>query len=166
MLENIFYVKEALGKNYKPIKVIKFRTMHLGTDSQTLKIIEEKGLNERGKINNDPRIIPFGKFLRKYHFDEIPNFLSLGGDLSLVGVRPCEKEYWNSFPKKHVDLVLKFKPGIFSIKEYYLNLRDKKDLMDAEKEYINQKLKNPLQTDLKYLQGIFYNKTFKSLWSS
>jgi lipopolysaccharide/colanic/teichoic acid biosynthesis glycosyltransferase len=69
-----------LGKNGKEYKIIKFRTMHLDA---------EKDGKPIPASDNDKRITRIGKFLRKSHIDEIPQFLNiLKGDMSLVGPRP------------------------------------------------------------------------------
>lgn len=76
----IFYMPIRVGRNGKKFKLYKFRTMYANDDHiQGNKSTEE----------NDPRITPFGRFLRKYSLDELPQFFNvLKGDMSVVGPRP------------------------------------------------------------------------------
>ena len=66
---------------------------------------------------DDPRITPFGKIMRQYRLDEIPQFFTvLKGDMSLVGPRPERPYYIEQIIQKmpHYKLLLKVKPGITS----------------------------------------------------
>ena len=66
---------------------------------------------------NDPRITPFGRFIRKVRLDEIPQFFTVvKGDMSLVGPRPERQYYIDQIVKRapHYRLLLKVKPGITS----------------------------------------------------
>jgi lipopolysaccharide/colanic/teichoic acid biosynthesis glycosyltransferase len=66
---------------------------------------------------NDDRITPFGRFMRKSRFDEIPNFFNvLKGEMSLVGPRPERKYFIDQITKinPHYIHLLKVKPGITS----------------------------------------------------
>jgi len=86
----VFYEWNVIGKNKTPIKSWKFRTMVRNADdlkNDLIKLNEMKG--PVFKLAKDPRVLPFGRFLRKYSFDELPQLFSvLKGDLSLVGPRP------------------------------------------------------------------------------
>ena len=64
------------------------------------------------KMENDPRIIPIGHFMRKYSIDEFPQFWNvLKGDMSLVGTRPpTEKEFVQY--ERHHKARLGIKPGL------------------------------------------------------
>jgi exopolysaccharide biosynthesis polyprenyl glycosylphosphotransferase len=90
----VFYPWRVLGKNGKPFVGYKFRTMVPDAD----KLKEQlRAFNEmRGpvfKMRKDPRILPFGRFLRRFSFDELPQLYSvLKGDMSLVGPRPPSQE--------------------------------------------------------------------------
>jgi exopolysaccharide production protein ExoY len=91
----IHYRQTRLGKDGKPFHVYKFRSMVANADQ----VLEEYLLKDSAaraewdtfqKLNNDPRIIPIGKFIRRYSLDELPQFWNvLRGDMSLVGPRPC-----------------------------------------------------------------------------
>jgi lipopolysaccharide/colanic/teichoic acid biosynthesis glycosyltransferase len=90
----IFYRWRVLGKNGKPFVGYKFRTMVPNAD----KLKEQlRAFNEMQgpafKMRNDPRVLPFGRFLRKFSIDELPQLYSvLKGDMSLVGPRPPSRE--------------------------------------------------------------------------
>ncbi len=76
----IFYCPQRIGKGGKPFNVFKFRTM-----SQNDAVVG----GAQSTVKDDPRITKFGKFLRKYSLDEVPQFLNvLIGEMSVVGPRP------------------------------------------------------------------------------
>ena len=84
----VLYVQQRYGKNFKKIKVYKFRTMRAGADKEMEYI--EKIYNRKGdfKIKYDPRITRVGRFLRKTSIDELPQAINvLKGELSVIGPR-------------------------------------------------------------------------------
>lgn len=88
--ENVFYVQIRLGKNGKPFKMYKFRSMVSNADkllSHLKRKNEVKGA--MFKIKDDPRVTKIGHFMREYSVDELPQLLNvLIGNMSLVGPRP------------------------------------------------------------------------------
>ncbi|MDD2799093.1 MAG: sugar transferase [Bacteroidales bacterium] len=103
----IFYSQERIGYRGHPFQIYKFRSMY--TDAET----ESPQLSN----DNDARITPFGKFLRKYRLDELPQFWNiLKGDMALVGPRPERKFYIDQIVIKapFYYLLHKVKPGITS----------------------------------------------------
>lgn len=103
----VFYNQTRIGKNKKPFKIHKFRTMRIDAekDGPTL------------SSSNDPRITPIGKYLRKWHLDEIPQLLNiLIGHMSLVGPRPERKFFINQILPKAPQYAQVFtvKPGLTS----------------------------------------------------
>ena len=86
----VFYRQPRLGKDGRPFRIFKFRSMVVGADEMLPELAE---FNEMDgpifKIKKDPRITRVGKFLRKFSIDEFPQLLNvLKGDMSLVGPRP------------------------------------------------------------------------------
>jgi exopolysaccharide biosynthesis polyprenyl glycosylphosphotransferase len=86
----VFYVSERIGKRGRVFQCFKFRTMVTNADQLRTNL---DSLNERDgvlfKVANDPRVTRFGRFLRKYSLDELPQFFNvLRGEMSLVGPRP------------------------------------------------------------------------------
>ena len=86
----VFFSQMRAGKDMKPFKIYKFRSMHIGADaklSEMLKDNEQTG--HAFKIKDDPRITKVGKVIRKFSIDELPQLLNIvKGDMSIVGPRP------------------------------------------------------------------------------
>ena len=82
----IFYRHQRIGRGGEVINVVKFRTMHVGSDQKREEVIgvPDERISERYK--NDPRITSFGRFLRRWSIDEMPQIIQvIGGSMSLVG---------------------------------------------------------------------------------
>jgi exopolysaccharide biosynthesis polyprenyl glycosylphosphotransferase len=102
----VLYKQTRLGQNGKEYTIIKFRTMY--QDS-------EKDGKVRVTVENDKRITRIGKFLRKSHLDEIPQFVNvLSGEMSLIGPRAERSELVNNLQNKvpFYRARLLVKPGI------------------------------------------------------
>ncbi|GAB2531010.1 sugar transferase [Nocardia heshunensis] len=81
----VLYSSERIGRDGRPFRMLKFRSMYDDTDTHLTALIEGDTL----EIRADPRITPVGKLIRKYSLDELPQFLNvLRGDMSIVGPRP------------------------------------------------------------------------------
>ncbi len=103
----IFYAQERIGKHGKPFMIYKFRSMY--TDAEKL--------GPQLSSDEDNRCTPWGKKMRKYRLDEIPQFWNvLIGDMSLVGPRPERQYYIDQIALKapHVHQLHKVRPGITS----------------------------------------------------
>ncbi|MCI0453051.1 MAG: sugar transferase [Candidatus Latescibacteria bacterium] len=87
----VFYRQERVGKNGRPFKFYKFRSMR--ADSDRLRAELETSNELTGpvfKMKNDPRVTSVGQFLRRSSLDEIPQIFNvLRGDMSIVGPRPA-----------------------------------------------------------------------------
>jgi exopolysaccharide biosynthesis polyprenyl glycosylphosphotransferase len=103
----VFYKQERVGKNGKPFTIYKFRSMYVDAERKGPELSSE----------NDGRVTPFGRMMRKSRLDEIPNFINvLKGDMSLVGPRPERQFFIDQIIKKAPQYIqlLKVKPGITS----------------------------------------------------
>jgi lipopolysaccharide/colanic/teichoic acid biosynthesis glycosyltransferase len=86
----VFYADDRVGLGEREFRMLKFRTMVAGAAEQQPAL---ETANEASgalfKIRDDPRVTPFGRFLRRFSLDEVPNVLNvLRGEMSLVGPRP------------------------------------------------------------------------------
>jgi undecaprenyl-phosphate galactose phosphotransferase len=112
-----FYSQIRIGKDGKPFKCWKFRSMIVNAD-EALKLYlasnpdAEEEYKRDFKLKDDPRITPVGRLLRKTSLDEIPQFYNvLKGEMSLVGPRPIvEKE--THFYEDKLSYYLAVRPGI------------------------------------------------------
>ena len=103
----IFFTQERIGKNGKPFKIIKFRTMYENSEMNGPQL----------SSSNDPRITKIGRFMRKSRLDEFPQFFNvLLGDMSLVGPRPERQFYINQIVTVEPQFLelTKVRPGITS----------------------------------------------------
>ena len=87
----IIFWQVRVGKYGSHFKFYKFRSMYIDAEARKAELLKH---NESGdgvifKMKNDPRITPFGRFIRKFSIDELPQLFNvLLGDMSLVGPRP------------------------------------------------------------------------------
>jgi len=105
---NIFFLQDRVGINGKLFSIIKFRSMIENAENGTPQLSSE----------NDIRITPFGKIMRKYRIDELPQLWNvLKGDMSLVGPRPERKYFIEQIIQTapQYQLLQRVKPGITSL---------------------------------------------------
>jgi len=161
------YKMPRLGKNGKIIKVFKFRTMHPYSEYLQDYVLKANGYAESGKPAEDFRIPVWGKFMRKCWLDELPQLINvIKGEMKLVGIRPVSKRYFQDIPKEMQKLRLTQKPGCIPP---YVALNRKGNVMSvlqAEKEYLEEKIKNPYTTDIKYFFNAIFNIVFKHMRSA
>ena len=88
----VFFSQMRAGRYGQPFKMWKFRTMVANAEQMLDQIKKEHGNEMQGpvfKLDNDPRIFPFGALLRKFSIDELPQLINVvRGEMSLVGPRP------------------------------------------------------------------------------
>ncbi len=115
----VLFRQERLGRDMKPFTMLKLRTMYVGNDDRmhrayvTRMLSAEQDAPERNgalfKLVDDPRVTPFGAWLRRTSLDELPQLINvLRGDMSVVGPRPMlawearllAEPYWPRFTVK------------------------------------------------------------------
>ncbi len=129
----VFYNAKRAGRNGRPFKMFKLRSMYV--NSPDLRNADGSTFNS----NNDPRVTPIGRFLRKTSVDEIPQLLNvLIGDMSFVGPRPI----LTSIRVEEYDDVLKkrsrVRPGITGYAQaYYRNSISQQEKFKLDCYYVD-----------------------------
>jgi len=102
----MIYISKRVGKNGKIFKFYKFRSMYKDAESRLNELLDQNEV-EGGvtfKIKNDPRITPFGKFIRKTSLDELPQLFNiLKGDMSVIGPRAGLPREVELYPQEALD---------------------------------------------------------------
>ena len=153
-----FYSQERIGKNGKPFKLFKFRSMRIGSDKKGLITIGEK----------DNRITHTGYFLRKYKLDELPQLWNVFiGDMSLVGPRPEVKKYTDLYTDEQRQ-VLKVRPGITdwaSIK-YVDENKILGEAKDPDEAYVTLIMPNKIKLNMVYINHQTLGEYFKIIFTT
>lgn len=151
-----FYVQERIGKDGRPFMLYKFRTMHVGADSE--------GLLTIGKDDN--RITRVGYFLRKTKIDELPQLLNvLKGDMSLVGPRPEVRKYVDLYTEEQRK-VLSVRPGItdYASIEYVNENELLSKASDPDRVYIEEVMPDKIKLNMKYLEHYTMQEYFRIIF--
>jgi hypothetical protein len=150
-----------VGLEGKIYFINKFRTMHPYSEYLQEYMLSKNELGNDGKFKDDFRVTEWGRIMRKFWLDELPQIINFfRGDLSLVGVRALSEHYFNLYPRNVQDLRIKFKPGL--VPPYYADMPKSFDeIVESEKRYLEQKVKSPFKTDVIYFSKALFNIIFK-----
>lgn len=109
----VFFSQIRVGKNGRKFRIYKFRSMYMDAEERKKELMEQNKMNGlMFKMDDDPRVIPIGKFIRKFSIDEFPQFWNvLKGDMSLVGTRPPTVDEYEQYDPHH-KVRLSIKPGL------------------------------------------------------
>jgi len=161
----VLYVTESLGRNARPFRLYKFRTMRYRADERPHHdylaeyvregkpyaiIKDENGREQRVyKVISDDRVTPIGRFLRATGLDEAPQFLNvLRGEMSMVGPRPPRPEEYVHYEEWHKER-LSVLPGITCIYEIKArSVASFDEMVKMDLEYIR---KRSLWVDMKIM---------------
>lgn len=145
-----FYFQKRIGLAGKEFYIFKFRSM----------IVTAEGFNTPQLTElNDGRITVWGKFMRKYYLDELPQFLNvLRGDMSIVGPRPEREFFINQINRRggNFNDLIQIKPGITSLGQIRYGYASSVDQMMSRLKYEKLYLKKiSLYTDVKIILNTF-----------
>ena len=113
----VLYRDCRMGKGGKPIKILKFRTMYADANDHPEKyfnVTQMQQWSKERKVDNDPRIVPFGNFLRKTSFDELPQLVNIiAGSMAIVGPRAITEDELKTYYKpEEQSIILSVRPGL------------------------------------------------------
>ena len=123
----ILFSQKRVGKNGKLFSLFKFATMlknspNLGSGTVTLKC--------------DPRVLPFGKFLRKTKINELPQLINIFvGDMSVVGPRPQTQRCFEVFPEELQEFICSIRPGLSGLGP--IVFRDEENILSEKKHSVD-----------------------------
>ena len=133
----VFYTQERVGQFQRVFRIIKFRTMYDGAESETGPVWASG--------DADPRVTPVGRVLRRLHLDELPQLINvLRGEMSVIGPRP-ERPHFVAMLREHVrgyEKRFAVKPGITGLAQvklgYDRTLRDVRRKVRYDSMYIRR----------------------------
>lgn len=145
------------GKNGKPIYIYKLRTMYPYSEFIQEYVVKNNGYSETGKPNNDFRLLPFAKIIRKLYIDEIPQFINLcKGDINIVGFRPLSQVGLQYLPLDIQEERKKYKPGLIP-PQIALRLTGIEGVVKAERTYLAELKTGIVKTNFKYFFKAVFN---------
>ena len=137
----IFFSQERVGKNGRRFRIYKFRSMYPDAEKRKKDLMEKNKMQGfMFKMDNDPRIIPIGRFMRKTSLDEFPQFFNiLKGDMSLVGTRPPTVDEYVQYEMHH-KVRLAAKPGLTGLWQVSgrSDIVDFEEVVALDKKYIEE----------------------------
>ncbi|NSW52338.1 MAG: sugar transferase [Anaerolineae bacterium] len=139
-----FYRGKRMGRYGKPFQILKFRTMYEAPESY-------KG--SKVTASGDPRITPFGQWLRDTKMNELPQLINvLKGEMSLVGPRPEDFEIASGWSDHQKTVILSVRPGMTSPAS--VMYRDEEQMLNQDNllhQYLSEILPDKLRMDMLYV---------------
>ena len=157
----VFYKQVRVGWKNKDFSILKYRSMRVGADKESLVTIG----------GHDPRVTRLGYFLRKFKLDELPQLINVFvGDMSLVGPRPEVRHYVDYWTPEQMH-VLDVRPGITDPAS--IKFRNENELLekaeDPEKYYIEVIMQEKIKLYLEYVDHHSFlgdlGIIFKTIWA-
>ena len=148
----IFYIQQRAGKGGKLFGIIKFSSMVKNSPNIGAGLLT---------VENDPRILPFGRFLRKTKLNELPQLINvLKGDMSIVGPRPQVPTHFDFFPEHVKRELIKMEPGLTGIGS--IVFRDEESILHSNGKSYDEYYRNEI-TPYKGKLELWYSRNM-SLW--
>jgi len=142
----VFFRGGRIGKNGKPFRIFKFRTMVDRADK----------MGGPSTAADDPRLTKIGLFLKRFQMDELPQLINvLKGEMSLVGPRPEVKMYVDMLSDEQRKIILSVRPGMTDWASLW-NFHESEILKgskDPEKTYMEKIRPEKIRLQIKYVQN-------------
>ena len=142
-----FYTQTRIGKDGKPFKIYKFRSMYKDADKRREELLaKNEGKGATFKMKKDPRVTRVGNIIRKLSIDELPQLINiLKGDMSVVGPRPFIPSEQEKLPADRLSVI----PGL----SCYWQIGGKNNLPFEKQVALDRKyiLDRSLWTDIKII---------------
>ncbi|MHC4143508.1 MAG: sugar transferase [Planctomycetota bacterium] len=156
---------EKIGLDGKVIRAHKIRTMFPFSEFIQKRLFEEHGLTASGKFARDFRLTKFGKFLRRYWLDELPQIFDwMRGDIKLVGIRATSRHFLSLYPREFYDLYVQIKPGLIP-PVFDESIETFDQIVEVEHTYLKSYRQHPIRTDVRYFLQTFTDIVFKGVRS-
>ncbi len=139
----IFFSQQRVGRNGKPFKIYKFRSMYMDAEKRKAELMAQNKIQDgmMFKMDDDPRIIKgIGHVIRDLSIDEFPQFFNvLKGDMSLVGTRPPTLDEWVKYELHHRRR-LAIKPGLTGMWQVSgrSSITDFEEIVRLDTKYIDE----------------------------
>lgn len=147
----VIFKQKRVGKNGRQFKLYKFRSMYMDAEERKQDLMDtNKMKGPITKFENDPRIFPFGRVMRRFSIDELPQFWNvLKGDMSLVGTRPPTLDEYQQYEIHHKKR-LAAKPGLTGLWQVSgrSDVEDFEEIIRLDAQYI---MEWSLSMDIKIL---------------
>ncbi|UAJ10454.1 sugar transferase [Glacieibacterium megasporae] len=131
----VFYAQRRIGRGGEPFSLLKFATMlknspNIGTGNITVK--------------GDPRVLPFGGFLRKTKINELPQLINiLRGDMSIIGPRPMTEDNFRAYTPETRSAIAKVRPGLSGIGSVIFRNEEEMLHASADARYVHTHVIGP-----------------------
>lgn len=158
----VIFKQKRMGKNGRQFYIYKFRSMYMDAEERKAELMEQNKMKGPiSKFENDPRIFPFGKFIRRTSIDELPQFWNvLKGDMSLVGTRPPTVDEYEQYELRHKKR-LAAKPGLTGMWQVSgrSDMEDFEEIIRLDSQYIsNWTLAMDIKILLRTVVAVFRKK--------
>ncbi|MDU6765900.1 MAG: sugar transferase [Gemella haemolysans] len=155
----LIFTQTRIGQNGDKFKIYKFRSMYVDAEERKAKLLSQNELETTlmFKMENDPRVFPFGQKLRDWSLDELPQFINvLKGDMSVVGTRPPTVDEYTQYDLHHFKR-MQVKPGITGMWQVSgrSNILDFEEVVKLDMKYIeNWSLRQDIKIILKTIMVV------------
>jgi lipopolysaccharide/colanic/teichoic acid biosynthesis glycosyltransferase len=159
----IFYTQTRVGKYGREFKLLKFATMLKDSPNMPGGIFTQE---------NDPRILPMGRFLRKTKINELPQLVNiLTGHMSIIGYRPFVRKGYEMYSEENRKALYNSKPGLSGLGS--IAFRNEEEILskisDKDTFYKNTILPYKAELEKYYIEhsslGLYFKLIFMTAWT-